>query len=54
MSVLFLNVLLTLFKVNAGAETLDVTKQDESYNSQQSAPSSRPTWLENRRETVSD
>ncbi|XP_070772213.1 cilia- and flagella-associated protein 43 [Enoplosus armatus] len=39
-------------KVSGGAEAVDVTEQDESYNSLQSAPPSHPTWLESRREAV--
>ncbi|XP_039994475.1 cilia- and flagella-associated protein 43 [Xiphias gladius] len=35
-----------------GAESVDVTEQDESYNSLLSAPPSHPTWLESRREAV--
>ncbi|XP_008285025.1 WD repeat-containing protein 96 [Stegastes partitus] len=32
--------------------SVDVTEQDESYNSLLPAPPSHPTWLESRRETV--
>ncbi|XP_023282389.1 cilia- and flagella-associated protein 43 [Seriola lalandi dorsalis] len=39
-------------EVSGGAEAMDVTEQDESYNSQLSAPSSHPTWLESRHEAV--
>nr|XP_020456113.1 cilia- and flagella-associated protein 43 [Monopterus albus] len=34
------------------SETLDVTEQDESYNSLLSASHSHPTWLETRQEAV--
>ncbi|XP_076599514.1 cilia- and flagella-associated protein 43 [Chaetodon auriga] len=39
-------------QVSVGFETVDVTEQDDSYNSLLSAPPSHPTWLENRREAV--
>ncbi|XP_010742471.3 cilia- and flagella-associated protein 43 isoform X1 [Larimichthys crocea] len=40
-------------EASVGAEmTVDVTEQDECYNSQLSAPPSHPTWLESRREAV--
>uniref|UniRef100_UPI0037E722FD cilia- and flagella-associated protein 43 n=1 Tax=Semicossyphus pulcher TaxID=241346 RepID=UPI0037E722FD len=39
-------------EVGVGAETVDVTEQDESYNSLLSAPPSHLTWLESRREAV--
>ncbi|XP_029304967.1 cilia- and flagella-associated protein 43 isoform X2 [Cottoperca gobio] len=39
-------------EVSGGVETIDVTEQDESYNSLLSAPPSHPTWLESRREVV--
>ncbi|XP_049456039.1 cilia- and flagella-associated protein 43 isoform X1 [Epinephelus fuscoguttatus] len=39
-------------EVSGGAQTVDVTEQDESYNSLLSAPPSHPTWLESRREAV--
>ncbi|XP_068577145.1 cilia- and flagella-associated protein 43 [Cebidichthys violaceus] len=39
-------------EVSSGADTVDVTEQDESYNSLLSAPPSHPTWLESRRVAV--
>ncbi|KAK5854131.1 hypothetical protein PBY51_015227 [Eleginops maclovinus] len=39
-------------EVGGGVDSLDVTEQDESYNSLLSAPPSHPTWLESRREAV--
>ncbi|XP_040905777.1 cilia- and flagella-associated protein 43 [Toxotes jaculatrix] len=39
-------------ELSRGAESVDVTEQDESYNSRLSAPPSHPTWLESRREAV--
>ncbi|KAK9541448.1 hypothetical protein VZT92_001490 [Zoarces viviparus] len=39
-------------EASGGADTVDVTEQDESYNSLLSAPPSHPTWLESRREAV--
>ncbi|XP_031694958.1 cilia- and flagella-associated protein 43 [Anarrhichthys ocellatus] len=39
-------------EAGGGADTVDVTEQDESYNSLLSAPPSHPTWLESRREAV--
>ncbi|XP_034407920.1 cilia- and flagella-associated protein 43 [Cyclopterus lumpus] len=39
-------------EVSGGADTVDVTEQDESYNSQLSAPPPPPTWLESRREAI--
>ncbi|XP_045926905.1 cilia- and flagella-associated protein 43 isoform X2 [Micropterus dolomieu] len=39
-------------QVSGGAEIVDVTEQDESYNNLLSAPPSHPTWLESRREAV--
>ncbi|XP_073337399.1 cilia- and flagella-associated protein 43 [Pagrus major] len=39
-------------EVSVEAESVDVTEQDESYNSLLSAPPSHPTWLESRREAV--
>ncbi|XP_028458704.1 cilia- and flagella-associated protein 43 isoform X2 [Perca flavescens] len=39
-------------EVSGEVETVDVTEQDESYNSLLSAPPSHPTWLKSRREAV--
>ncbi|XP_030297865.1 cilia- and flagella-associated protein 43 isoform X2 [Sparus aurata] len=39
-------------EVGVEAASVDVTEQDESYNSLLSAPPSHPTWLESRREAV--
>ncbi|XP_035519235.1 cilia- and flagella-associated protein 43 [Morone saxatilis] len=39
-------------QASAAAETVDVTEQDESYNSLLSAPPSHATWLESRREAA--
>ncbi|XP_054455755.1 cilia- and flagella-associated protein 43 [Anoplopoma fimbria] len=39
-------------EVGGGADTVDVTEQDESYNSLLFAPPSDPTWLESRREEI--
>ncbi|CAJ1067274.1 cilia- and flagella-associated protein 43 isoform X2 [Xyrichtys novacula] len=39
-------------EVSAEAQTVDVTEQDESYNSLLFAPPSHLTWLESRREAV--
>ncbi|KAM8859660.1 cilia- and flagella-associated protein 43 isoform 2-T2 [Spinachia spinachia] len=37
---------------SGGGHCVDVTQQDESYNSLPSAPLSHPTWLESRREAI--
>lgn len=52
----FVSVCLSFCNVQVGIEaaSVDVTEQDESYNSLLSAPPSHPTWLESRREAVSD
>ncbi|XP_059215696.1 cilia- and flagella-associated protein 43 isoform X2 [Centropristis striata] len=39
-------------EVSVISETVDVTEQDERYNSLLSTPPSHPTWLESRREAV--
>ncbi|CAB1445671.1 unnamed protein product [Pleuronectes platessa] len=39
-------------EVSSGAETVDVSEQDESSNILLSAPPSHPTWLEGRRQAV--
>nr|XP_040034407.1 cilia- and flagella-associated protein 43 isoform X2 [Gasterosteus aculeatus aculeatus] len=39
-------------EVSGGGHSVDVTEQDESYNSLPSAPPSHPTWLESRREAI--
>ncbi|KAI3363278.1 hypothetical protein L3Q82_011908 [Scortum barcoo] len=39
-------------EVSGGADTVDVTEQDEGYNRQLSAPHSLNTWLDSRREAV--
>ncbi|XP_071336498.1 cilia- and flagella-associated protein 43 isoform X2 [Trachinotus anak] len=39
-------------EVSGGAETVDVTEQDERYTNLLSSPSSHPTWLESRRDAV--
>ncbi|XP_042358212.1 cilia- and flagella-associated protein 43 [Plectropomus leopardus] len=39
-------------EVSDGTETVDVTEQDERYNSLLCAPRSHPTWLESRREAA--
>ncbi|XP_026210810.1 cilia- and flagella-associated protein 43 isoform X2 [Anabas testudineus] len=39
-------------KVSGETDTMDVTLQDESYNSDLSAPPSHPTWLESRQQAV--
>ncbi|KAA8583707.1 hypothetical protein FQN60_014915 [Etheostoma spectabile] len=39
-------------EVSGEEETVDVTEQDDNYNSLLSVPLSHPTWLERRREAV--
>ncbi|XP_056291308.1 cilia- and flagella-associated protein 43 isoform X1 [Pseudoliparis swirei] len=39
-------------EVSGGADAVEVTEQDESYNSQLSAPPPPATWLESRREAI--